>query len=172
MRVEWAEGRARVERWAEEIALRSEEMRRSTVTLLYMADKWSMLINSRSDVSPTIRAGLNAYAARQSTVFKGLAHLFYSLWSPALKELKIKIDWPISLLVEPTAATHLTGVADYEAIASITIVRSDILVNDFNTVLPFEATSKNKYYNDSREANQVSIELTKISCMAYNLIVK
>ena len=66
MRVEWTTSLARMERWAEEVELLQEEMRR-TVTFLewksldWMAKRWERLDLVTSD----IQSGLDAYARKQ-----------------------------------------------------------------------------------------------------------
>jgi hypothetical protein len=125
MRVEWAEGRARRDRWAEELLLRPEEMRRSVATLLHEANAWDSRKDKRKDVSFSIQRGLNAFASRQAAIREGLARSFYALWSPALEKLEIAIEWP-QLLKNAALTRSTAGVVEDDAVAAIDPVRADI----------------------------------------------
>ncbi|KZV59216.1 hypothetical protein PENSPDRAFT_549932, partial [Peniophora sp. CONT] len=94
MRVEWAEGRARVLHWDEEREIRLAEMARSLKSLLYEANQWDNRKGKRTqDVTPSIRRGLDAYAARQAAMYEGIARSFYDLWRPTVEDLKLTVDW-------------------------------------------------------------------------------
>jgi hypothetical protein len=129
LRVEWAEGRARVERWDEEINLRLEEMVRSIKALVYKSDTWKSRIHSRTDQSLSIRRGLDAFASRQSAIYEGLARSFYSLWKPTVEQLDLHVNWPLSIIAVPT--NHkIDGLIDGSTLANISNYRADILDDD------------------------------------------
>ncbi|TDL16254.1 hypothetical protein BD410DRAFT_731572 [Rickenella mellea] len=84
VRVEWAKVRARALRYAEEVDLVQEEMRRTLQWLLVQSELWiarSMpaMVYGR-DVSPVARHGLIAYAHRQAAMYQELGVKFAKMW--------------------------------------------------------------------------------------------
>ncbi|KAI0055824.1 hypothetical protein BV25DRAFT_1815103, partial [Artomyces pyxidatus] len=98
MRVEWAQGRARLRRWREERDTLLEEMRRTTATLMQRSSIWASRIDTRPAASVDIQHGLNAYSRRQSAIYSGLAKAFYRLWDPKVAALGLSVEWPESVL--------------------------------------------------------------------------
>ena len=94
MRVEWAKTHARANRWQEEVLLVQEEMRRVIAFLDWKATWWHSQGRRHSDVRDDIKAGLAAYAARQSHLMQHLAETFAALWYPTLLEANLRIEWP------------------------------------------------------------------------------
>ncbi|KAI0059388.1 hypothetical protein BV25DRAFT_1785942, partial [Artomyces pyxidatus] len=93
MRVEWAQGRARVRRWREEIQLLLEEMRRTAETLMERSAMWTRRAEQHTDVSDDIARGLRAYAHRQANIHCSLAVSFVQLWSPSVSALGYSVTW-------------------------------------------------------------------------------
>ncbi len=77
--MEWANAWARVRRWEEEKHLLTEEMRRTVVSLLFMAAVW----HDRSNI-PEFHGqhaeGAGAYAHRQAAMYRDLAREFAEKW--------------------------------------------------------------------------------------------
>lgn len=101
MRVEWAQCMARADRWEEEVTLLQEEMRRVVHFLEWRSDDWLTKADSRIDsVAPVVRAGLLAYANKQTAVFHNLAIQFCQRWRSVLISLSLPHDWATHFLEE------------------------------------------------------------------------
>ncbi|KAG1839753.1 hypothetical protein DFJ58DRAFT_718504 [Suillus subalutaceus] len=94
LRVEWCKARARSMRWAEEVELLQEEMRRVSCFLRWHASWW------KKKIAEHTLQGLSAYAYRQARLRDKLAHCFEIKWAAHL---------PL------TAACNTTCPADSEA---------------------------------------------------------
>lgn len=82
LRVEWTKARARAQRWAEEVRLLREEMRRVLITLDHQAREWDDRVNRRSfTVDIVLHDGLRAYGRRQAELRRGLAQKFAKMWT-------------------------------------------------------------------------------------------
>ncbi|KAI0764426.1 hypothetical protein BC629DRAFT_1293606, partial [Irpex lacteus] len=94
MRVEWMKSRARSRRWAEEVQLLQEEMRRTVVFLEWKASWWRDQIRERCyRTSLAIARGLAAYAEKQASNHEKLAQSFLALWKPFFDEKKLSAPW-------------------------------------------------------------------------------
>ncbi|KAJ7016350.1 hypothetical protein C8F04DRAFT_1281664 [Mycena alexandri] len=81
VRVEWSKAKARKERWEEEVMLLREEMKRVLRFLRWRAVWWeTRRATRREEVSAELRAGLEAYAARQAAGSREIARRFKSAW--------------------------------------------------------------------------------------------
>ncbi|KAJ7453514.1 hypothetical protein FB451DRAFT_1565625 [Mycena latifolia] len=82
LRVEWAKTRARAMRYAEEVELLEEEMRRVLQFLSWRATWWRGLMGLRAamQTDPALREGHAAYAERQAQIFEKLHTCFKKLW--------------------------------------------------------------------------------------------
>jgi hypothetical protein len=99
MRVEWAQCMARADRWQEEKTLLQEEMRRVVEFLQWRSDSWLAKVESRTGgTAPPIRAGLSAYAKKQSAVYHHLAVRFCQRWRMFLVSLSLPHDWATKFL--------------------------------------------------------------------------
>ncbi|KAJ7041698.1 hypothetical protein C8F04DRAFT_946732 [Mycena alexandri] len=79
LRVEWSRAKARKNRWEEEVELLREEMRRVLRYLDWEQRRWTALKTEsaeRTDVTPELRHGLQAYTAKQVAWHSDLATLF------------------------------------------------------------------------------------------------
>ncbi|KAJ7108897.1 hypothetical protein C8R43DRAFT_1139824 [Mycena crocata] len=86
VRIEWAKARARCMRWAEEVDLLEEEMRRVQHFLLWRAEWWKEQIGRRGLEDGPQLEGETAYALRQSALQMKLRGDFMREWK-ALPEL-------------------------------------------------------------------------------------
>lgn len=99
MRVEWAQCVARADRWEEEVILLQEEMRRTVEFLEWRSSDWLTKVDLRMGmVTPTVHAGLAAYARKQSAVFHNLAVQFSQRWRSTLITLSLPHSWATQFL--------------------------------------------------------------------------
>ena len=94
VRVEWTTAYARLVRWAEEVELLQEEMRRVVAFLEWKSADWlEMADNCGEDLTFDIQCGLNAYAQKQAAVYHNLAVSFVKLWHPTLESYGLEHSW-------------------------------------------------------------------------------
>ncbi|EAU86991.2 hypothetical protein CC1G_08462 [Coprinopsis cinerea okayama7 len=96
LRVEWAKGRARLQRWNEEYQLVQEEMRRSVVYLRWKAVWWEERASHDSFKSDDMMHGARAYAHKQADLCRRLADRFSQHWTAILRkygELPMWMPW-------------------------------------------------------------------------------
>ncbi|KAJ7170643.1 hypothetical protein C8R43DRAFT_1120404 [Mycena crocata] len=88
VRVDWSKVLARKVRWSEEVRLLREEMRWVMRFLRWRAAWWD---NQRDvhgvEMEPELRAGLNAYAARQAELHRRIAARFKTAWDTSASGL-------------------------------------------------------------------------------------
>ncbi|KAK7028741.1 hypothetical protein R3P38DRAFT_2937983 [Favolaschia claudopus] len=80
VRIEWAKTRARAMRWAEEVDLLEEELRRIDQFLQWRAEWWIAQINRRALADLPQLEGETAYAIRQASIQRTLAAEFTDEW--------------------------------------------------------------------------------------------
>ena len=94
LRVEWTTSFARLERWAEEVELLQEEMRRVVMFLEWKSADWLGKVDVRGgDLAPDIQSGLGVYARKQAAVYRNLATSFAKLWRPTLVSYGLQHSW-------------------------------------------------------------------------------
>ena len=94
MRVQWATSHTRMERWAEEVELLQEEMRRVMMFLEWKSESWLAKQDVQSTTAPSsVQSGLQAYARKQAAVHHDLAVLFSKLWRPPLVLHNLNHSW-------------------------------------------------------------------------------
>lgn len=93
MRTEWAQSRARAERWEEEEQLLLEEMRRVIAYFKWRAEWWREQAGRRGDVSSSLARGLTAYAEKQARVFEDLATRCGARWYSYVKSIGPVPQW-------------------------------------------------------------------------------
>ncbi|KAG0698806.1 hypothetical protein DFH29DRAFT_983758 [Suillus ampliporus] len=84
LRVEWCKARARSMRWAEEVELLQEEMRRVSCFLRWHASWWSTKIVEHTLGTAADNEGLGAYACCQAQLRDNLADCFENKWAAHL----------------------------------------------------------------------------------------
>ncbi|KAJ7840769.1 hypothetical protein B0H13DRAFT_2366052 [Mycena leptocephala] len=98
MRIEWSRALARKMRWAEEVMLLREEMRRVLRYLTWQARSWEeKKVGREGQVSAEIQSGLVAYASHQAAFHHRLAAFFKTQWS-------VSIGDAVKSVVSATAA--------------------------------------------------------------------
>ena len=80
LRCEWVKSKARADRWNEEVQLVKEEMRRVLAFLNWKAVWWTEEGGRDLGVRPDIADGIRAYAAKQASINRKLAHSFKKRW--------------------------------------------------------------------------------------------
>ncbi|KAJ7602950.1 hypothetical protein DFH06DRAFT_1350766 [Mycena polygramma] len=91
LRIEWAKTRAKAMRYAEEVDLLEEEMRRVRHFLEWCAGWWRSQVGLRAHLQPdeALREGHAAYAAKQAGYMEGLAARFADHWKDIPRLLEI-----------------------------------------------------------------------------------
>lgn len=86
MRIEWCKARARAMRWAEEVELLKEEMRRILQFFEWDAQRWDErgLGNALQLDDADQHEGQMAYAKRQAVLRRMLAESFKTSWADTL----------------------------------------------------------------------------------------
>ena len=93
-RHEWMTCRARADRWAEEVELLQEEMRRVLVYLEWKSTTWLQKVGIRAgSCTPDIQCGIDAYARRQAAIHRDIAISFASQWVPYLNATGCETPW-------------------------------------------------------------------------------
>ena len=95
LRIEWCQVRARAMRWAEEVLMLWEEMRRVLAYFLWHAGWWSELaVINRHGLSNVSQEGVAAYAYKQAHHWMALCSKFNLLWwdSPELASMGVGAD--------------------------------------------------------------------------------
>ncbi|KAF7346849.1 hypothetical protein MSAN_01824100 [Mycena sanguinolenta] len=80
VRIEWAKTRARAMRWAEEVDLLEEEMRRVKDFLRWRSEWWTARVDGRQPPAGPQREGEAAYATRQAAICATMAAEFTKEW--------------------------------------------------------------------------------------------
>ncbi|KAJ7081651.1 hypothetical protein B0H15DRAFT_924210 [Mycena belliarum] len=81
VRVEWSKALARKDRWSEEVTLLREEMRRVMRYLNWKAAWWEGRRSARgTEIPAALRAGLDAYGARQAALYRQIGRRFKTAW--------------------------------------------------------------------------------------------
>lgn len=80
LRIEWCQARARANRWAEEIELIQEEMRRVIAYHDSMCEVWTRRLHCRPSLSNSFREGLSAYAHRQAEIRRSMRETCDKMW--------------------------------------------------------------------------------------------
>lgn len=81
LRIEWCKACVRSMRWAEEVELLQEEMRRVSCFLKWHATWWQKKIAAHMLATAADNEGLSAYACRQAQLREDLADCFEKKWA-------------------------------------------------------------------------------------------
>ena len=97
-RYEWMTCKARADRWAEEVELLQEEMRRVVVFLEWKSRWWFGEVGARAgSCTPDVQHGVDAYARRQANVYREMALLVAEQWLPYLNAYGLDVGWATEL---------------------------------------------------------------------------
>ncbi|KIJ58413.1 hypothetical protein HYDPIDRAFT_81314, partial [Hydnomerulius pinastri MD-312] len=89
VRIEWCKARARARRWAEEVELLREEMRRVLAFFEWHTAWWDEQGENSPQIADTTNEGYIAYAKRQVALRRSLSQRFSSNWSDTLAYAKL-----------------------------------------------------------------------------------
>ncbi|KAJ7303441.1 hypothetical protein DFH08DRAFT_977124 [Mycena albidolilacea] len=92
LRIEWARTRAKAIRYAEEIDLVEEEMRRVLHFLRWRRDRWHARAELRVQVDRASQEGQGAYTRKQAGYMQGLRERFKQLWRYVPQELRMACE--------------------------------------------------------------------------------
>ncbi|KAG1790350.1 uncharacterized protein HD556DRAFT_1310740 [Suillus plorans] len=81
LRIEWCKLRARASRWAKEVELLQEEMRRVAEFLSWHAAWWEEQAVRRTGLTAAEQEGMHGYARRQAAMRRAMRDRFLALWS-------------------------------------------------------------------------------------------
>ncbi len=109
LRAEWAKSLARAERWEEEVQLLKMEMVRSLNFFECKSISWLATAHERTDMSSDIRAGVFAYAHKQSHLCKQMAKKYATHWLDIFRFNKLKLprSWPVAYRVTAPSSTQI-----------------------------------------------------------------
>ncbi|KAF8335185.1 hypothetical protein F5887DRAFT_892104 [Amanita rubescens] len=93
MRAEWAQTRARMCRWQEELKIVQEEMRRVLAFFQWRSSWWLEQASRRKATDPSVESGLSAYAHKQAAICLRMATRFAQYWLPILGKHGIDPEW-------------------------------------------------------------------------------
>lgn len=92
IRMEWAKADARALRFEEDTLLVLEEMRRTLAFFQWKAEWWLSQrgrLMTDPQMTADIQSGLDAYAARQASMYHALSRKFARRWKPVLKSVDL-----------------------------------------------------------------------------------
>ncbi len=98
MRAEWAQTRARMCRWKEELMIVQEEMQRVLAFFQWKASWWLDQASHRETTHPSVQCGLSAYAHKQAAIYLHMATRFALYWLPVLQKHGIDPEWSAEYL--------------------------------------------------------------------------
>ena len=93
MRAEWAQMRARMCRWNEELLILQEEMRRVLAFFEWKSVWWVEQGRRREGLEPSLESGVIAYAHKQATISLRMAARCATYWLPIMKKCGINPTW-------------------------------------------------------------------------------
>ncbi|KAL1689041.1 hypothetical protein GGG16DRAFT_126749 [Schizophyllum commune] len=105
IKVEYCKAYARKKRWAEEVPLLREEMRRTLVSLDAEVARWQRIAQGEKRQGP-LGEGARAYAYTQANVYRRLRNHFDGLWAGVRSVTVSSIDQAQKLLDDVDAAEH------------------------------------------------------------------
>ncbi|VDC02319.1 unnamed protein product [Peniophora sp. CBMAI 1063] len=110
MRIDWMKARCRSLRWAEQVRLLLEEMRRVVWTHADTAVIWERRaadVDGRVDLREDFKRGAKAHALRQANVWLSLGVGCVQKWEPFLRKHKRAIDYPARIRKEAAIVMDL-----------------------------------------------------------------
>ena len=109
MRAEWAQTRARMCRWDEELLIIQEEMRRVLAFFEWKSTWWLEQGNQRQGLKSSIESGVVAYAHKQANICLSMATRCAVYWFPIIKKYSIDPTWSTkykALMTDNDAEPH------------------------------------------------------------------
>ena len=112
MRSEWAQTRARMFRWKEELLIIQEEMRRVLAFFEWKSTWWLDQANQRLNLEPSIKSGVVAYAHKQSSLCLRMAARWAGYWLPMMKKHGISPTWRNTYEVASYVVTEIGSTSE------------------------------------------------------------
>lgn len=106
MRAEWAQTRARMCRWEEEVLIIQEEMRRVLAFFEWKSTWWLEQANQRQGLESSIESGVIAYAHKQANICLCMAARCAIYWLPIMKKYSIDPAWRVKYEEKSMPDTH------------------------------------------------------------------
>ncbi|EDR06772.1 uncharacterized protein LACBIDRAFT_299636 [Laccaria bicolor S238N-H82] len=103
MRAEWAQTRARMSRWGEEVLILQEEMRRVLAFFEWKATWWLQQGIRRQGLESSVHSGIVAYALKQAAICSRMAARCAAYWLPVMERYGITPTWAERYKDEPGA---------------------------------------------------------------------
>jgi hypothetical protein len=114
MRSEWAQTRACMCRWKEELLIIQEEMRRVLAYFEWRSAWWLEKANRRLNLESSVQSGVVAYAHKQSALCLQMAARYAVYWLPVMKKHGIIPTWGSKYQVDSSAITQGGSISDSE----------------------------------------------------------
>jgi hypothetical protein len=114
MRTEWAQTRARMYRWNEELLIIQEEMRRVLAYFEWRSTWWLEQANRRTSLESSVQSGVVAYAHKQSTLCLRMAARCAAHWLPVMENHGIFPTWGSKYQAASSAVNQDRSISDSE----------------------------------------------------------
>lgn len=115
MCAEWAQTRARMCRWDEEVLIIQEEMRRVLAFFEWKSRWWLEQGNRRQGLESSIESGVIAYAHKQANLCLCMAARCAVYWLPIMKKYSIDPTWRGKYEKMPMPDTHTEPHSDSDS---------------------------------------------------------
>jgi hypothetical protein len=125
MRTEWAQTRARMCRWKEELLMIQEEMRRVLAYFEWRSAWWLEQANKRLNLESSFQSGVVAYAHKQSTLCLQMAARCAVYWLPVMKKHGIIPKWGSKYEVTSLAVTGDSSISEDEDDEDLELAKDD-----------------------------------------------
>lgn len=138
MRTEWAQTRARMSRWKEELLITQEEMRRVLAYFEWKSSWWLEQANRRTSLEPSVQSGVVAYAHKQSALSLQMAACCAAHWLPVMKNHGINPSWGSKYQVAASGVNWDGSISDSEDDEDTVDNRSDAGELNVEDILEFD----------------------------------
>jgi hypothetical protein len=142
MRTEWAQTRARMCRWKEELSIIQEEMRRVLAYFEWKSSWWLEQANRRTNLDSSVKSGVVAYAHKQSTLSLRMAARCAAHWLPVIKNHGIIPSWGSKYLEASSNVNQGGSISDSEDDDDLELgtvdIRSDAGELNVDDILDFD----------------------------------
>ena len=138
MRTEWAQTRARMCRWSEELLIIQEEMRRVLAYFEWKSSWWLEQANRRTGTESSVQSGVMAYAHKQSTLCLRMAARCAEHWLPVMKNHGIVPIWSGNYDIRSPAMNQDGTVSESDDDEGTVDNRSDIGELNVDDILEFD----------------------------------
>jgi len=142
MRTEWAQTRAHMCRWKEELLIIQEEMRRVLAYFEWRSTWWLEQANRRVGLEPSAQSGIVAYAHKQSTLCLRMAICCAAYWLPVMKKHGVTPPWSSKYRIVSACVGVDGSASELEDEEGAEVdqgdSRSDVGELDINDILDFD----------------------------------